>query len=103
MSLSVELEQQPEQIELPTFMDPETRHDPSMRDLEEDERLLSQSENDKSAETSSKYLQSFQQFPFAYSNFYIQGNREVFFALASPSFFSGSLTMVRALDGVHRL
>ncbi|KAI9461234.1 batten's disease protein Cln3 [Lactarius psammicola] len=52
MSLSVELEQQPEQIELPTFMDSETRHDPSMRGLEEDERLLSQSENDKSTEMS---------------------------------------------------
>ncbi|KAH8979629.1 batten's disease protein Cln3 [Lactarius akahatsu] len=41
--MSARLEQQPEQFELPTFMDPETR-------LEEDERLLSQSENDKSAE-----------------------------------------------------
>ncbi|KAH8985949.1 batten's disease protein Cln3 [Lactarius hatsudake] len=41
--MSTRLEQQPEQFELPTFMDPETR-------LEEDERLLSQSENDKSAE-----------------------------------------------------
>ncbi|KAI9442411.1 batten's disease protein Cln3 [Lactarius indigo] len=43
MSSSVQLEQQPEQFELPTFMDSETR-------LEEDERLLSQSENDKIAE-----------------------------------------------------
>ncbi|KAH9057339.1 batten's disease protein Cln3 [Lactarius vividus] len=41
--MSARLEQQPEQFELPTFMNPETR-------LEEDERLLSQSENDKSAE-----------------------------------------------------
>lgn len=48
MSSSVEPEQQPEQFELPTIMDPETR-------LEEDERLLSQSEDDKSAETRSKY------------------------------------------------
>lgn len=48
MSSSVELEQQPEQFELPTIMDPESR-------LEDDETLLSQSENDKSAETSRKY------------------------------------------------
>jgi hypothetical protein len=49
MSSSIELEQRPEQFELPTIMDPETL-------LEEDERLLSQSENDKSAEMKSKYL-----------------------------------------------
>jgi hypothetical protein len=46
MSSSVQLEQQPEQFELPTIMDPESR-------LEEDEILLSQSENDKSTEMTS--------------------------------------------------
>lgn len=45
MPSSVE-QQQPEQFELPTFMDPETRPDSS------DERLPLQSENDKSAEMS---------------------------------------------------
>ena len=48
MSSSVQLEQRPEQIELPTIMVPESP-------LEDDERLLSQTENDKSVEASSKY------------------------------------------------
>ncbi|KAN0129210.1 batten's disease protein Cln3 [Lactarius tabidus] len=45
MSSSAQLEQQPEQFELPTIMDPESH-------LEEEEVLLSQSENNKSAEMS---------------------------------------------------
>lgn len=52
MSSSVQLEQQPEQFELPTIMVPESP-------LEDDERLLSQSENDKSVETRSKYAMTF--------------------------------------------
>lgn len=48
MSSSVQLERQPEQFELPTIMDPESR-------LEEEEILLSQSENNKSAEMSSTF------------------------------------------------
>lgn len=63
MSSSVQLEQQPEQFELPTIMDPESR-------LEEDEILLSQSENDKSAEMTSTSLYTFWQLSFAYSDFY---------------------------------
>ncbi len=60
MSVFVQLEQQPEQFQLATLMGPETCQDSSVRDIEEVERLLSPSENDKSAELSSKCRSSSQ-------------------------------------------
>ena len=94
MSSSVQLEQQPEQFELPTIMDPESR-------LEEDEILLSQSENDKSTEmTSASY--NFWQFSFAYSDFYT-GQQRSLLRLSISFFLFGLINNGAHLDSVHIL
>lgn len=70
--------------------------------LEEDEILLSQSENDKSTEMTSASSYNFWEFSFAYSDFYT-GQQRSLLRLSISFFLFGLINNGAHLDSVHIL